>query len=182
MPILLTRNRSFHSRFSKNFLYFLHDRIFVMQQIHFLSSVWYRSNINFVSKRVAEKTCREILSKNPLNLSSARIFIIKPFVYRSRSSNKVPPGAVNLERSYQICQAVIQNSPNRDALRGQLRPPPALLTRPTRAPRPPPPVLVRQLPAAVMPHAEVIVRWLDLPFGHLNSLIPGQPSVAISTY
>ncbi|CAK1603389.1 unnamed protein product [Parnassius mnemosyne] len=74
---------------------------------------------------------------------------------RSRSSNKVPPGAVNLERSYQICQAVIQNSPNRDALRGQLRPPPALLNRPTRTPRPPPPVLVRQLPGPVVPHAEV---------------------------
>ncbi|CAH2265264.1 jg19791 [Pararge aegeria aegeria] len=77
---------------------------------------------------------------------------------RSRCSNKVPPGAVNLERSYQICQAVIQNSPNRDALRGQLRPPPALLTRPARAPRPPPPVLVRQLPTAVMPHAENVTR------------------------
>ncbi|KAJ2944597.1 hypothetical protein O0L34_g3950 [Tuta absoluta] len=68
---------------------------------------------------------------------------------RSRSSNKVPPGAVNLERSYQICQAVIQNSPNRDALRGQLRPPPALLTRPARPPRPPPPVLVRPAPLVV---------------------------------
>lgn len=76
-------------------------------------------------------------------------------LFRTRSSNKVPPGAVNLERSYQICQAVIQNSPNRDALRGQLRPPPALLTRPARAPRPPPPVLVRQIPASVMPHTEV---------------------------
>ncbi|XP_053601413.1 polycomb protein Asx [Plodia interpunctella] len=79
---------------------------------------------------------------------------------RSRSSNKVPPGAVNLERSYQICQAVIQNSPNRDALRGQLRPPPALLTRaprPTRPPPPPPPppVLLRQLPVSVMPHNEM---------------------------
>ncbi|XP_063838919.1 putative Polycomb group protein ASXL3 [Ostrinia nubilalis] len=82
---------------------------------------------------------------------------------RSRSSNKVPPGAVNLERSYQICQAVIQNSPNRDALRGQLRPPPALLTRPSRAPRPPPPplplppppMLVRQLPVPVMAHNEI---------------------------
>ncbi|CAG9567394.1 unnamed protein product [Danaus chrysippus] len=73
---------------------------------------------------------------------------------RSRSSNKVPPGAVNLERSYQICQAVIQNSPNRDALRGQLRPPPALLTRAPRPPRPPPPVLVRQLPT-VIPHPEI---------------------------
>ncbi|GBP36826.1 Polycomb protein Asx [Eumeta japonica] len=75
---------------------------------------------------------------------------------RNRSSNKVPPGAVNLERSYQICQAVIQNSPNRDALRGQLRPPPALLTRPARAARqPPPPVLVRQIPVNIMPHVEI---------------------------
>ncbi|XP_013181322.1 PREDICTED: polycomb protein Asx isoform X1 [Papilio xuthus] len=75
---------------------------------------------------------------------------------RSRSSNKVPPGAVNLERSYQICQAVIQNSPNRDALRGQLRPPPALLSRQPRAPRPPPPpVMVRQLPPPVVQHTEV---------------------------
>nr|CAD7434344.1 unnamed protein product [Timema monikensis] len=47
----------------------------------------------------------------------------------SRSAtSKPPPGAVNLERSYQICQAVIQNSPNRDQLRCQLKPPPSLLT------------------------------------------------------
>ncbi|XP_075213071.1 transcriptional regulator additional sex combs [Lycorma delicatula] len=44
-------------------------------------------------------------------------------------SNKPPPGAVNLERSYQICQAVIQNSPNRDQLRCQLKPPPSLLAQ-----------------------------------------------------
>ncbi|XP_018899617.2 uncharacterized protein Asx isoform X1 [Bemisia tabaci] len=43
------------------------------------------------------------------------------------TSNKPPPGAVNLERSYQICQAVIQNSPNRDQLRSQLKPPPSTL-------------------------------------------------------
>lgn len=43
------------------------------------------------------------------------------------ASNKPPPGAVNLERSYQICQAVIQNSPNRDQLKAQLKPPPSLL-------------------------------------------------------
>ncbi|XP_020281879.1 putative Polycomb group protein ASXL3 isoform X2 [Pseudomyrmex gracilis] len=30
---------------------------------------------------------------------------------RSRSSTKEPPGAVNLERSYQICQAVAENTP-----------------------------------------------------------------------
>lgn len=50
---------------------------------------------------------------------------------RNRSNNKPPPGAVNLERSYQICQAVIQNSPNRDQLRCQLKPPPSLLASST---------------------------------------------------
>lgn len=40
------------------------------------------------------------------------------------SGSKPPPGAVNLERSYQICQAVIQNSPNRHQLKCQLKPPP----------------------------------------------------------
>lgn len=46
----------------------------------------------------------------------------------SRSNNnRPPPGAVNLERSYQICQAVIQNSPNRHQLKAQLRPPPSML-------------------------------------------------------
>lgn len=43
------------------------------------------------------------------------------------NNNRPPPGAVNLERSYQICQAVIQNSPNRHQLKAQLRPPPSLL-------------------------------------------------------
>ncbi|CAG7637940.1 unnamed protein product [Allacma fusca] len=42
----------------------------------------------------------------------------------SRTSS-VPPGSINLERSYQICQAVIQNSPNREQLQNQLvKPPP----------------------------------------------------------
>lgn len=50
---------------------------------------------------------------------------------RNRSNSKPPPGAVNLERSYQICQAVIQNSPNRDQLRCQLKPPPSLLATAT---------------------------------------------------
>ncbi|XP_050426407.1 putative Polycomb group protein ASXL3 isoform X2 [Adelges cooleyi] len=43
------------------------------------------------------------------------------------ATSKQPPGAVNLERSYQICQAVIQNSPNRNQLRCQLKPPPSML-------------------------------------------------------
>lgn len=45
----------------------------------------------------------------------------------TRTMLKQPPGAINLERSYQICQAVIQNSPNRNQLRCQLKPPPSVL-------------------------------------------------------
>jgi additional sex combs-like protein len=41
--------------------------------------------------------------------------------------HRPPPGSVNLERSYQICQAVIQNSPNRHQLNCQLKPPPTSL-------------------------------------------------------
>uniref|UniRef100_A0A336MBA4 CSON014606 protein n=1 Tax=Culicoides sonorensis TaxID=179676 RepID=A0A336MBA4_CULSO len=41
----------------------------------------------------------------------------------NNSGGRPPPGAVNLERSYQICQAVILNSPNRHQLKAQLRPP-----------------------------------------------------------
>ena len=48
---------------------------------------------------------------------------------RKATNNKLPPGAVNLERSYQICQAVIQNSPNRENLKAQLRPPSAILSQ-----------------------------------------------------
>lgn len=44
-----------------------------------------------------------------------------------RATSNLPPGAVNLERSYQICQAVIQNSPNRHQLKAQLKPPPFIV-------------------------------------------------------
>lgn len=54
------------------------------------------------------------------------------------SNNKPPPGAVNLERSYQICQAVIQNSPNRHQLRCQLKPPPPALLGKRLQQQPPP--------------------------------------------
>ena len=43
-----------------------------------------------------------------------------------KRSNREPKGEVNLERSYQICAAVIQNSPNRAALQSQLCPPPVM--------------------------------------------------------
>jgi len=55
---------------------------------------------------------------------------------RKATSNRLPPGAVNLERSYQICQAVIQNSPNRENLKAQLRPPAAILNQATSQQKP----------------------------------------------
>ena len=44
---------------------------------------------------------------------------------QSQHPSKAPPGTVNLERSYRICQAVIENSPNCEQLKAQLRPPSA---------------------------------------------------------
>jgi hypothetical protein len=44
-------------------------------------------------------------------------------------STSHPPGQINLERSYQICRAVIQNSPNRDQLQHQLVKPPPVPTK-----------------------------------------------------
>lgn len=45
------------------------------------------------------------------------------------NTGRPPPGTVNLERSHQICQAVIQNSPNRHQLNCQLKPPSLLSTQ-----------------------------------------------------
>lgn len=53
-------------------------------------------------------------------LSGAGTIALK--VTRSR-----PPGGVNIQRSYEIVQAVIANSPNRDQLQAQLKTPAALL-------------------------------------------------------
>ena len=51
--------------------------------------------------------------------------IIPPKMRNQPNNQKPPPGSVNLERSYQICQAVIQNSTNRLQL-GTNRPHPPL--------------------------------------------------------
>ncbi|KAK7590220.1 hypothetical protein V9T40_001833 [Parthenolecanium corni] len=63
---------------------------------------------------------RAVLTKNGVK-SNGRV--------SRNQSNKAPPGVVNLERSYQICQAVIQNSPNRNQLKFQLKPPAPLKGR-----------------------------------------------------
>ncbi|XP_014280773.1 putative Polycomb group protein ASXL3 isoform X2 [Halyomorpha halys] len=86
----------------------------------------------------------------------------------SRSSNKPPPGAVNLERSYQICQAVIQNSPNRHQLRCQLKPPPSLLAK--RIPQPAP----RQRPRQAVVLRHVFTSNAGIPVS--MAVLPSHPS------
>lgn len=92
---------------------------------------------------VAQPTRMKITASNPqqsTNATTATITTTATTTTKSASSgggrgnrggsNRPPPGAVNLERSYQICQAVIQNSPNRHQLKAQLRPPPSMLATP----------------------------------------------------
>lgn len=61
---------------------------------------------------------------NPMN--NQQLATIPPRMRHQQNNQRPPPGTVNLERSYQICQAVIQNSanPNRQQLNNQLKPPP----------------------------------------------------------
>lgn len=66
-------------------------------------------------------------TNNVHNLNNQQILAAPPPRMRHQQINqRPPPGSVNLERSYQICQAVIQNSanPNRQQLNNQLKPPP----------------------------------------------------------
>ncbi|KAL9916157.1 transcriptional regulator additional sex combs isoform 1-T10 [Glossina fuscipes fuscipes] len=65
----------------------------------------------------------------PTTIAQQRPSVKVPSNKGRKTTSKLPPGAVNLERSYQICQAVIQNSPNRENLKAQLRPPAALLNQ-----------------------------------------------------
>jgi hypothetical protein len=72
-----------------------------------------------------------LLTTTSMNQSSNQLAIAqRPRQLQSNNNNnnnnnKTPPGSVNLERSYQICQAVIQNSsnPNRQQLNNQLKVP-----------------------------------------------------------
>ncbi|XP_055591734.1 polycomb protein Asx-like isoform X2 [Uranotaenia lowii] len=85
-----------------------------------------RIEINTATAAAATVTIGAAPSQPP---ASAQVTV--PGVKRSggrTSSSRLPPGAVNLERSYQICQAVIQSSPNRHQLRAQLKPPQAFLS------------------------------------------------------
>lgn len=64
------------------------------------------------------------------NLNNQQIVATQqPRMRHQQNNQRPPPGSVNLERSYQICQAVIQNStnPNRQQLNNQLKPPPHVM-------------------------------------------------------
>lgn len=68
----------------------------------------------------------------PVTGTSSTVAGLNAGLQTNRSGNgkqnqvsRAPPGSVNLERSYRICQAVIENSPNCEQLKAQLRPPSA---------------------------------------------------------
>jgi hypothetical protein len=64
------------------------------------------------------------LTNNVCGINSASI---TPRMRNQQNNQRnPPPGTVNLERSYQICQAVIQNSSNRNLQLNQLNKPPSL--------------------------------------------------------
>lgn len=67
-----------------------------------------------------------ITSNNLSSMNNQQLATIPPRMRHQQNSQRPPPGTINLERSYQICQAVIQNSanPNRQQLNNQLKPPP----------------------------------------------------------
>ncbi|XP_059483071.1 putative Polycomb group protein ASXL3 isoform X2 [Neocloeon triangulifer] len=113
----------------------------------------------------------------------------------SRSNSKAtPPGAVNLERSYQICQAVIQNSPNREQLQGQLKLPPSLVNKqatiPSRAnqapqrPRlPPKPAKLPVPPQNANRMTSIVLRQVFSPQGvpvTMAVLPPNQVAAAVA--
>lgn len=68
------------------------------------------------------------INSNVMNNLNNQIATMPPRMRHQQNHQRPPPGTVNLERSYQICQAVIQNStnPNRHQLNNQLKPPPLM--------------------------------------------------------
>lgn len=88
----------------------------------------------------------------------------------SRSnSNRPPPGAVNLERSYQICQAVIQNSPNRHQLKAQLRPPPSMLASTNNNTTPGSPIAIEKRDDAATSTSNRVIYKVNAHFAMENS-------------
>lgn len=84
---------------------------------------------NNINNNIGNSIVNSIANNNLTvnNLNNQQIVATQPPRMRHQQNNqRPPPGSVNLERSYQICQAVIQNStnPNRQQLNNQLKPPP----------------------------------------------------------
>lgn len=71
-----------------------------------------------------QQNLSNINNMNSINFNNQQtISTVQPKMRQHQNLQRPPPGSVNLERSYQICQAVIQNSPNRHQLNNQLKPP-----------------------------------------------------------
>jgi additional sex combs-like protein len=79
--------------------------------------------------RILPRSSQPVSASNPVpgTSSSGAGGLIAPRNGSGKQNqpSRAPPGTVNLERSYRICQAVIENSPNCEQLKAQLRPPSA---------------------------------------------------------
>lgn len=64
-----------------------------------------------------------LINGSNISLGNQQVVLGQTRMRNQQNLQRPPPGTVNLERSYQICQAVIQNSanPNRDKLNNQLK-------------------------------------------------------------
>lgn len=83
------------------------------------------NNINNISN-ISNMLPNNISNVNLTTINNQQMATGAPRMRHQQNNQRPPPGTVNLERSYQICQAVIQSStnPNREKLNNQLKPPP----------------------------------------------------------
>lgn len=81
-------------------------------------------------KTIQQQQQHQQLQQHQLQQVQQQVHLYPRSSARAPTNQRPPPGTVNLERSYQICQAVIQNSPNRHQLNCQLKPRPTSLLAP----------------------------------------------------
>lgn len=87
------------------------------------------STVNNINMNVGQHVNQIMNNQIVNNLNNQQLVPTQqPRMRHQQNNQRPPPGSVNLERSYQICQAVIQNStnPNRQQLNNQLKPPSAM--------------------------------------------------------
>merc|ERR1719319_334924 len=124
-----------------------------------------------------------ILPSNLLTSSPRKDSVSQPTALANK--NRAPIGNVNLQRSYEICKAVVEKSANRARVEAQLVPPPAKqkkLVSSTSVTLPP----SSSLPVPLPPGATLVVTPSPTPggpktltFGPPRLAMPGGPPLAL---